>query len=57
MKGIHLLKKALCIFSLSSHFAIASQTIDVENNGTYKVKVSLTELTRITVENGRVIIA
>ena len=54
MKGIHLLKKALCIFSLSSHFAIASQTIDVVNNGTYKVKVSLTELTRITVENGRV---
>ena len=54
MKGIHLLKKALCVFSLSSHFAIASQTIDVVNNGTYKVKVSLTELTRITVENGRV---
>lgn len=35
-------------------FSFASQEISVENNGTYKVKISSTELTRITVDGGRI---
>ncbi|MCB1658096.1 MAG: type-F conjugative transfer system secretin TraK [Pseudomonadales bacterium] len=56
MKGILLWHKVLCALIIFSYFTLASasQTIEVENNGTYKVKVSLTELTRITVENGRI---
>ena len=41
----------LLLFSILS---FASQTISVEDNGTYKIKVSSTELTRITVDGGRV---
>ncbi len=42
------------ILSSLSLSAFSAQTISVENNGTYKIKVSLTELTRITVDGGRV---
>ena len=41
----------LLLFSI---LGFSSQTISVENNGTYKVKISSTELTRITVDGGRV---